>query len=227
MQYRDDGYLPQALLNYLVRLGWSHGDQEIFDVDEMIELFSLENINKAPSAFNTDKLNWLNQHYMKSLPAKEVAKHLQWHLLEQGITDASASVIEALIPLYAERTENLKQLAFQIRFMFEDFDEYNANAAKKHLKISAEQSLVTLKTLFASIDEWNETNIQTAIEETMTKLDIGMGKIGMPLRVAITSSGQSPGMDSLCYLLGKTKTLQRIDTALNFIELRRSQSNQH
>ncbi|MCP3675464.1 MAG: glutamate--tRNA ligase, partial [Gammaproteobacteria bacterium] len=173
MQYRDDGYLPQALLNYLVRLGWSHGDQEIFNVEEMIELFSLDGLNRAPSAFNTEKLNWLNQHYMKTLPAAEVAKHLQWHLDEQGIDNTNSATIEALIPLYAERTETLNQLACQLRFMFEDFDEFNANAAKKHFKISAAEPLSTLKALFEVINDWNEASIETAIEETMAKLEIG------------------------------------------------------
>ncbi len=226
MQYRDDGYLPQALLNYLVRLGWSHGDQEIFTVEEMIELFSLEGLNRAPSAFNTEKLNWLNQHYMKTLPAAEVAKHLQWHLDEQGIASTDSATIEALIPLYAERTETLNQLASQLRFMFEDFEEFNTNAAKKHFKISAAEPLSTLKALFEVIADWNETSIEAAIEETMTKLEIGMGKIGMPLRVAITGGGQSPGMDILCKLLGKDKCLQRIDKALEFIEQRRLQAEQ-
>jgi glutamyl-tRNA synthetase len=226
MQYRDDGYLPQALLNYLVRLGWSNGDQEIFNVDEMIDLFSLEGINKAPSAFNTEKLNWLNQHYMKTLDAAEVAKHLQWHLEQQEIESTNSVLIEALIPLYAERTETLKQLASQIRFMFEDFTEFDAKAAKKHLKIASAEALSTLKGLFETITEWDNDSIQKAIDETMTTLDIGMGKIGMPLRVAITGSGQSPGMDILCQLLGKDKCLQRLDNALAFIEQRRLQSEQ-
>ncbi|PCJ49916.1 MAG: glutamate--tRNA ligase [Gammaproteobacteria bacterium] len=230
MQYRDDGYLPQALLNYLVRLGWSNGDREIFSVDEMIDLFSLEAINKTPSAFNTKKLNWLNQHYMKTLPASEVAVHLNWHLVEQGINATNnakkSAVIEALIPLYAERTETLKQLASQIRFMFEDFKEFDVKAAKKHLKITAGEALSTLKVSFESLVDWNEASIQNAIDETMTKLDIGMGKIGMPLRVAITGSGQSPGMDILCALLGKEATLARLDKALSFIEQRKLQAEQ-
>lgn len=226
MQYRDDGYLPEALLNYLVRLGWSHGDQEIFTLEEMIELFSLEGINRAPSAFNTEKLNWLNQHYMKTLPVSQVANHLQWHIEEQGINNTDRSTIEALIPLYAERTETLKQLATQLRFMFEDFDDFDAKAAKKHLKIAAAEALLTLKESFVASTEWTTTTIESCIEDTMAKLDIGMGKIGMPLRVAITGGGQSPGMDIICQLIGKEKCLQRIEQALEFIEQRRLQSEQ-
>jgi len=221
MQYRDDGYLPQALMNYLVRLGWSHGDQEIFSREEMIELFSLEGLNRAPSAFNTEKLNWLNQYYMKELPVSEVAKHLQWHLKEQGMENADKQIVETLIPLYAERTVTLKQLAAQLSFMFMDFESYNVNAAKKHLKISAAEPLEKLQSILTALDEWGELTIQAAIEETMNSLEIGMGKIGMPLRVAITGGGQSPGLDVLCTLMGKEKTLQRITQALAYIENRK------
>ncbi len=92
MQYRDDGYLPQALLNYLVRLGWSHGDQEVFSIDEMVDLFDIKDVNRKASAFNTDKLDWLNQHYMKNLPAADVADHLAWHFEDQGISTAKRAV---------------------------------------------------------------------------------------------------------------------------------------
>ncbi len=221
MQYRDDGYLPQALLNYLVRLGWSNGDQEIFSLSEMIELFSLEGLNRAPSAFNTEKLNWLNQYYMKELPVSEVARHLQWHLNEQGINDADEQIVKALIPLYAERSVTLKQLASQLSFMFKDFNEFESNAAKKHLKISAAEPLEKLKSFLTKMDTWNESAIHSVIEKTMHNLEIGMGKIGMPLRVAITGGGQSPGMDILCTLLGKDKTLERIDKALSYITQRK------
>ena len=163
---------------------------------------------------------------MKNLSAAEVAKHLQWHLQQQEIESTNTDLIEALIPLYAERTETLKQLANQIRFMFEDFTEFDAKAAKKHLKIASAEPLSTLKGLFETMTEWSNDSIQKAIDETMTTLDIGMGKIGMPLRVAITGSGQSPGMDILCQLLGKDKCLQRLDNALAFIEQRRLASEQ-
>jgi len=221
MQYRDDGYLPQALLNYLVRLGWSHGDQEIFTVDEMIEYFSLEDLNRAPSAFNTEKLNWLNQHYMKSLPVEEVTAHLNWHFAAQGIVVEDSAVLGTLIPLFAERCETLKQMSSQMRYMFEEFEEFDAKAAKKHLKVSSEEALTHLKQLFTKLDTWNADSIEAAIEQTMESLEIGMGKIGMPLRVAITGAGQSPAMNTLCQVLGKETCIKRIDKALEFIEQRK------
>jgi len=151
----------------------------------------------------------------------EVAKHLQWHLKEQGMENADKQIVETLIPLYAERTVTLKQLAAQLSFMFMDFESYNVNAAKKHLKISAAEPLEKLQSILTALDEWGELTIQAAIEETMNSLEIGMGKIGMPLRVAITGGGQSPGLDVLCTLMGKEKTLQRITQALAYIENRK------
>ena len=111
MQYRDDGYLPQALLNYLVRLGWSHGDQEIFSKQEMIELFSLDGISPSASAFNTEKLVWLNQHYIKSLPVSEVSEHAKWHFEQQGIDYSDGPSLEAVIEIQADRVKTLKEMA--------------------------------------------------------------------------------------------------------------------
>jgi glutamyl-tRNA synthetase len=111
MQYRDDGYLPQALLNYLVRLGWSHGDQEVFSVEEMVKLFDIKDVNRKASAFNTDKLDWLNQHYMKELPAEEVATHLAWHFEEQGIDTQNGPSLADVVSVQAERVKTLKEMA--------------------------------------------------------------------------------------------------------------------
>ena len=226
MQYRDDGYLPQAVLNYLVRLGWSYGDQEIFSREEMIEKFDINDINKAPSAFNTEKLNWLNQHYMKSLPVAEVIPHLNWHLEQRGITKPSPEILATVIPLYAERIDRLNLLADAIVYLFQDFDDYNANAAKKHLKVSAEEPLALLKTKLETLDDWQADAIQGCIEAVMQELEIGMGKIGMPLRVAITGVGQSPNLDILCGILGRDTTIARLERALAWIAQRAAQANQ-
>ena len=117
MQYRDDGYLPEALLNYLVRLGWSHGDKEIFSREEMIELFDLKDCNRAPSGFNTDKLIWVNQHYMKTLDPAYVATHLAWHMAEQGINVENGPALEEIVKVQADRVKTLKEMA-QISSLF-------------------------------------------------------------------------------------------------------------
>ncbi|WP_346350915.1 glutamate--tRNA ligase [Oceanimonas sp. AH20CE76] len=217
MQYRDDGYLPQALLNYLVRLGWSHGDQEIFTLDEMISLFSLNAISKSASAFNTDKLLWLNQHYMKTLPAAEVAGHLEWHMQDQGIDMTQGPALTDLIGLYAERCHTLKELAGQSRYLFEDFSEFDAAAAKKHLRPVAAEPLQLARTKLAALTDWQAASIHEVINAVAAELDLGMGKVGMPLRVAVTGIGQSPAIDGVMALLSKDKVLARIDMALAFI----------
>ncbi|SHI08128.1 glutamate--tRNA ligase [Ferrimonas marina] len=217
MQYRDDGYLPQALLNYLVRLGWSHGDQEIFSEQEMIELFSLKAINKSASAFNTDKLLWLNQHYMKSLPADEVAKHLAWHFEQQNIPLQNGPSLEALIPVMAERAQTLKELAESSRYYYEDFEEFDAAAAKKHLRPVAQAPLELVAQKLAALQEWNAEAIHNCIKQTAEELELGMGKVGMPLRVAVTGAGQSPSLDLTLLLIGQARSVERIGKAVEFV----------
>ena len=224
MQYRDEGYLPQALLNYLVRLGWSHGDQEVFSVEEMIELFDLSDVNRAPSAFNTEKLNWLNQHYMKALPAEEVASHLQWHLDNQNIDTSSGPDIKLLIPEMAERVKTLKELASAVRYFYQDFDEFDAGAAKKHLRPVAKEALQLVKSKLEQQDDWKADALHGLVSATAVELDIGMGKVGMPLRVAVTGAGMSPDLGITLEWIGKNRVIERINKALDFIAERESQS---
>lgn len=220
MQYRDDGYLPEALLNYLVRLGWSHGDQEIFSKEEMIELFNLDAISSSASAFNTEKLIWLNQYYMKSLPAEEVAKHLVWHFEQLGVVTNSGPSLESVIAIQAERVKTLKELAEISQYFYQDFDEFDEKAAKKHLRPVAKQPLQLVAEKLSAITDWNPENIQAAINGTAEELGVGMGKVGMPLRVAVTGSGNSPSLDVTLNLLDQAKIAQRITKALEFIAVR-------
>ena len=217
MQYRDDGYLPQAVINYLVRLGWAHGDQEIFSREEMIELFSLDAIGQSASAFNTDKLIWLNQHYIKTLPATEVAEHAQWHFDTLNIDTSAGPALEEVIKVQADRVKTLKELAEISQYFYQDFSEFDANAAKKHLRPVAKEALAKVKENLLSLTDWQPEAIQAAINTTAEQLDVGMGKVGMPLRVAATGSGNSPSLDVTLALLSKEKIAERIDMALNFI----------
>ncbi|PHR63502.1 glutamate--tRNA ligase [Pseudidiomarina marina] len=217
MQYRDDGYLPEAVLNYLVRLGWSHGDQEIFSVDEMVKLFSLDDVNKAASAFNTEKLNWLNQHYMKSLPVERVVPYLQWHFTDQAIDVSRGPALEKLIPLMADRVKTLKEMAEQSRYFYEEYEEFDEAAAKKHLRPVAREALEAVQDRLACVDSWNAASIQAAIQQTADDLGVGMGKVGMPLRVAVTGSGNSPSLDVTLELLSQEQVVGRIARAISFI----------
>mgnify|MGYP001425358279 FL=1 len=217
MQYRDDGYLPQAVKNYLVRLGWAHGDQEIFSEQEMIELFSLDAIGQSASAFNTEKLVWLNQHYIKSLPAEEVARHATWHFEQQGISLDNGPALTDVIAIQADRVKTLKELAQISAYFYQDYEEFDANAAKKHLRPVAREALELVQQKLAAIGDWNPQTIQAAINDTAEELGVGMGKVGMPLRVAATGSGNSPSLDVTLNLLSQDKIVERINKALTFI----------
>lgn len=223
MQYRDDGYLPEALLNYLVRLGWSHGDQEIFSVAEMTELFTLDVVSKSASAFNTEKLQWLNHHYINSLPPEQVAVHLSWQVEQLGIDTRNGPELLEIVKLLGERCKTLKEMAESCRYFYEEFDEFDADAAKKHLRPVARQPLEAVKAKLAAITEWTTENVHNAIQGTADELGVGMGKVGMPLRVAVTGAGQSPGMDVTVHAIGQARSLSRIDKALAFISEREAQ----
>lgn len=220
MQYRDDGYLPQAVMNYLVRLGWSHGDQEVFSEQEMIDLFSLDNISKSASAFNTEKLIWLNQHYIRSLPSQEVAKHALWHFNEQGIDVSNGPDLKKVIEVQAERVDDLKQLASISRYFYEEYEDFDPAAAKKHLRPVVKENLLLVQSKLSALQEWNAQTIQQTINETAEELQVGMGKVGMPLRVAVTGSGNSPSLDLTLSLLNQSQVEQRISKAIKFIENR-------
>ena len=218
MQYRDEGYLPNALNNYLVRLGWSHGDQEIFSQEEMIEFFSLNAISKSASAFNTEKLLWLNNHYIKTSEPEYVAKHLQWHLDAQKIDTTNGPAITEVIKLVGERCNTLIELAEQSRYFYEDFSVFEAGAAKKHLRGVAKGPLELALAKVEALEEFTTANIKDGvIAAVCEELEIGMGKIGMPLRVAVTGGGQSPSVDAVMELVGKERVIARIKMALEFI----------
>lgn len=223
MQYRDNGFLPEALLNYLVRLGWSHGDQEIFSKDELVQLFDLDSCNRAPSAFNTDKLIWLNQHYMKTLPPEQVAKQLEWHLDAQQLDITNGPALTELVKAQAERVKTLKELVEVSRYFYEDFAEFDADAAKKHLRPVALEPLEAVLTNLSALTEWSQETIHHVINTTAEQLGVGMGKIGMPLRVAVTGGGNSPALDITLSLIGKTRSLARLERAIEFVKQRASE----
>ena len=224
MQYRDDGYLPEALLNYLVRLGWAHGDQEIFSVAEMTELFDLSAVSKSASAFNTEKLQWLNHHYITTLPPEYVATHLQWHIEQENIDTRTGPQLSQLVQLLGERCKTLKEMAASCRYFYEEFEQFDADAAKKHLRPVARQPLEVVRDKLQAISDWTAENVHQAIQATADELEVGMGKVGMPLRVAVTGAGQSPGLDVTVHAIGQSRAIARIEKALAFIAEREAQA---
>lgn len=216
MQYREDGYLPEALLNYLVRLGWSHGDQEIFSVPEMIELFTPEQINKSASSFNTKKLEWLNAQYMKSLPREQVAAELKWHFARLGIdTDkAQGPALELVVKNYCERTHTLKEMAEKTRCYFEDITSYDAAGVKKWIKEGSVEILQDSLKALQELASWDAPTIDKALEQLAAAHEVGMGKVGQPLRLAMTGTPTSPGIGDTMELVGRERTFKRIEDAI-------------
>jgi glutamyl-tRNA synthetase len=220
LQYREDGYLPQALLNYLVRLGWSHGDQEIFSREEMIAAFDLKDVNRKASAFNTEKLDWLNQHYMKSLPPEEVAGHLVWYFEKAGINPDNGPALADLVSVQAGRVKTLREMTDQSRGFYEDFDEFDAGAARKHLRPVAEDALKAIGSRLAELDTWKPERLDEVVRLTAGELEVGLGKIAQPLRVALTGTAISPSIDKTLWLTGRERSLVRIERALQYVMAR-------
>jgi glutamyl-tRNA synthetase len=218
MQYKEDGFLPQALLNYLVRLGWSSGDQEIFSRDEMVEAFSLEGINRAASTFNPEKLAWLNQHYMKTGELADIAQLVKDRLSLIGVEAGDVDALHDIVALYRERTNTINELADAIRYFYQEFDDYDVNAAKKVLKAAAVEPLQRLLDRFESLEVWSASEIHRCIGEVTEALQVNMGKVGQPLRVAVTGGSFSPPIDQTVEKIGQAATLSRMRRALDYIE---------
>ncbi|MGR9013208.1 MAG: glutamate--tRNA ligase [Gammaproteobacteria bacterium] len=217
MQFRDDGYLPEALLNYLVRLGWSHGDQEIFSVDEMIEHFALENVNVSASTFNTEKLLWLNHHYIMNSDPAHVARHLSWHMGELGIDPTTGPSLVDVVKGQRERCKTLVEMAAASVYFYRDFDAYDEKAAKKNFKPDAAEVLARLHDEFAAVPEWQGEALHQIVVNLAEVMELGLGKVAQPLRVAVCGSAVSPAIDITLSLLGKEKTLARIQRAIKYI----------
>ena len=217
MQYREQGILPEALLNYLVRLGWSYEDKEHFTLDEMIELFAIEDVNKAPSAFNTEKLLWLNQHYIKSDKPERIAHLLSPHIGDLGIDPAVGPDLVEVVKAQCERAKTLVELAEISAFYYKDFDAFDEKGAKKAFKTAAVEPLETVREKMLSLDGWNREALHACIHQSVEELGIGMGKLGMPLRLAVTGGSPAPDLDLTLYLIGREATLRRIDKALEYI----------
>ncbi|PHS26394.1 MAG: glutamate--tRNA ligase [Methylophaga sp.] len=217
MSYRDDGFLPEALLNYLVRLGWSHGDQEIFSIDEMIALFDITDVNKSASAFNSDKLLWLNQHYIKTSSAEHIAHHLSWHMGKLGIDPANGPSLSEVVELQQERAKTLVEMANNSQFFYREVTEYDEKAARKNLTPASAEILEDMYQRLSSLPEWQAEAIHSHIKKCSVAREIGMGKVAQPIRVAITGNTMSPPLDVTLELLGSERTLAAIRSATIWI----------
>ena len=214
LQYEEDGFLPDALLNYLVRLGWSHGDQEIFTREEMIAAFDIADVNKAASAFNPEKLLWLNQQHLMRSDPKAVIAYLKPHLARLDIECANDTLLERIVIAQRERVKTLKEMAENSRYFFGETVELDEKAAAKHLTAEAKALLKDFAAELQSISQWEATQLHEALKAFAEKRSLGLGKIAQPLRVAVTGSTISPPIDMTLEMIGRERTLARLAAAI-------------
>ena len=214
MSYKEEGYLPHALVNYLARLGWSHGDQEIFSRDELKSLFAIEDVNQKASRLDPAKLGWLNQHYLKTDDPAEVAKHFEPQLVAHGYDVAKGPSPADVVVALRDRVQTLKEMAERAHVWYCPLTQYDEAAVAKHLVPAAKAPLETVRGELAKLSDWSAASVHGALEATAAALGIGLGKIAQPLRVAITGTQVSPSIDHTVFLAGREQALSRIDAAL-------------
>lgn len=214
LQYQEEGFLPSALLNYLVRLGWAHGDQEVFTREEMVAAFDIRDVNKAASAFNPDKLLWLNQQHMMRMPPADLVPHLRVQLQRLGLDSDDEPLLEGVVLAQRERAKTMKEMAQNSRFFFARDIELDPKAAAKHLTAAAAPALVEARNYLAAVSGWSAPSIHDALNALAAQLGVGLGKIAQPLRVAVTGSSVSPPIDATLALLGRERTLARVDAGI-------------
>jgi len=217
LQYKEDGYLPEALLNYLARLGWSHGDQEIFTLAEMCELFDIVDVNKSAAAINPDKLVWLNQQHLMRTDEGRIADELKWHLQQIEVDWKHGPDLVAVVSSQKERSKTLKEMAANSAFFFREPAWYEEKAAKKNLTPESKPHLQHMREVLASLPEWTAPAIHAQIEARAEQSGIGMGKVAQPIRVAVSGGGVSPPIDQTLEILGREQTLKRLDRAIAYI----------
>ncbi|HVC28280.1 MAG TPA: glutamate--tRNA ligase [Gammaproteobacteria bacterium] len=222
MQYREEGFLPEALINYLVRLGWSHGDQEIFTRDEMLKYFDIQDVNKSASAINPEKLLWLNQHYIKSGDPHKLALELGWQLARIGVHVKDDAKLIAVVRAQQERAKTFKEMAQVSRFFFEEFSDYEPKAAEKNLVVDNLPALHDIRVRLAQLNDWCAPALHDALQAAAGALGLKLGKVAQPLRVAVSGGGVSPPMDMTLEVLGRETSLARLDRAIRWIETHHS-----
>jgi len=220
LEYREQGYLPDALLNYLVRLGWSRGDQELFSREEMIALFDLADVNASASRFDMEKLRWLNQQYIQAGDPVELAPLLGDYLVSEGLDPAQGPDLGAVVGAFRERAVTLRELAESCWYLFRDFDEPDARAAKKHLRPAVQAPMQDFRGRCEQLGEWRRDHLHEAIQGCAESHGLGFGKLGQPLRVALTGGAVSPPIDVTAELVGRERALRRLDLALALIAKR-------
>jgi len=213
LQYRDEGFLPEAVLNYLVRLGWSHGDQEYFSVEEMIRWFDIADVNKSAAAFDVDKLSWLNQQHMMRAPAERIVPVLRWHLDRDGIHATDEAQLEQIVLSLRERTKTVREMAVNSAFFFRAPAAYDEKAVRKHVTADVLVLLAEAVKELGQLEIWSAPAIHELISAFAAAKGISLGKLAQPIRLAVCGGTVSPPIDATLAILGKTESLSRLNKA--------------
>ena len=220
--YRDMGYLPGALINYLARLGWSHGNQEIFSRAEMIKHFSLDSVNISAATFNPEKLNWLNQFYIKTMKPQKLAEHWQPLLVKEGLLqenlEDAMDRMTAVIPALNERSRTLIEMAEKAVFYFKEEIEFDEKATKKFFTSAIAPVIKKLSERLESLPEYTQEKLEILFKKIVKEEDLKFGKVAQPVRLALTGQTSSPGIYDLIILLGKERTLYRLKNAIRIMQ---------
>ena len=213
LDYRDEGFLPEALLNYLVRLGWSHGDQEIFSIKEMTELFDIADVNKSASAFNGEKLAWLNQQHMMRGPVSRLVEPLRQQLEKLRVTANDESKLEHIVAAQRERAKTVKEMAVNSLFFFRPPTSYDEKAVRKHVTADILELLTGLMAEFDKLGEWSAAALHELISGFAAAKGISLGKLAQPVRLAVCGGTVSPPIDATLAILGRSESLARLARA--------------
>ena len=224
LEYRDTGYLPEATVNYLARLGWSHGDQEVFSRDELIQLFDIADVNPSAARFDPGKLTWLNQQFIIGAEASRLVPLLEEQLRLAGLDPSQGPDPAQVVEAYRERAETMEAMAQSVWYAYRDFEDFDATAAKKHLRPVVFDAMSDVRLALEELNQWGAGTIQAAIQMTADKHGIKFGKLGQPLRVAVTGGGISPPIDVTMAVVGRDRCLRRIGRALDFMGDRKADS---
>jgi glutamyl-tRNA synthetase len=213
LQYRDEGFLPEAVLNYLARLGWSHGDQEIFSIEELTRLFDIVDVNKSASAFDGTKLAWLNQQHMMHAPPSRIVAPLRWHLAQSGIETREEGPYEQIVIAQRERAKTVREMAANSVFFFRAPTTYDDKAVRKNITPEILGVLEETSSALGRLEEWTPAAIHALITAIATAHTLPLGKLAQPLRIAVCGGTVSPPIDQTLAILGRAETLARLKTA--------------
>jgi len=220
LDYRDMGFLPDAILNYLLRLGWSHGDKEIFTREEMIRLFDLDHVSRSAANFDPAKLLWVSQQHIQTAPVEYLADLLGAQLRRQGLNPANGPPLHDTIEALKPRSQTLLEMAEKAHCYYEEYESFDEKSAKAHLRPESRPVLDALRTALARLNDWSDASLEEAVQAVAVEMNLKLGKVAQPLRVALTGQAASPGIGATLVLVGRERSLHRIERALRYIDER-------